>query len=506
MHERFVNAKTGTCWPMALLVVAGLSVGAASGAGATSSGGGRAGTAAAWPSASSLEPAYEAYIRFRSKVSSGHGAAAIPAFARKYGLRCSACHTAWPELNSFGQKFKDNGYQLGNDRDSPIWLNPSYWPIAIRTTPQWRLERTTHQPVDATPGDGASGTVERTITQSGFDISGADLLMLGTLYKNITFGFVPTVEDGAGVGIETAFVRFDNLFKSTWANLKFGKFELDNMLSEKRVVTLSTNGSFYQSYHFLPVGDANDFGIGDNQIGAELMGHSENSYTRFTVAVLDGSSGVPGLPAGKSYDGMITASQAFDGGRLGVQRIGVYGYLGRRPTLFQTVGGNAVPGTGFSNKSFYRVGAVGDFFLGNLEFLPLVMHASDDKYLATGTPGDQPLPVGARNASWNAALLETHYYVNPQLVLTQRDEFIRMSKQAVSGVPKKLGDVDAYSFGYRWYPIMISRAGLAVIGEVSLTKTVGRAPLSGSGAGLDPLSPSTAVWSSSLLMGLDFDF
>ena len=51
-------------------------------------------------------------------------AQAIPAFARKYGLRCSACHEAWPMLNYFGQKFKDNGYQLMNDRDSPVWQNP----------------------------------------------------------------------------------------------------------------------------------------------------------------------------------------------------------------------------------------------------------------------------------------------------------------------------------------------------------------------------------------------
>ena len=54
---------------------------------------------------------------------------AIPAFARKYGLRCSACHESWPMLNYFGQKFKDNGYQLMNDRDAPIWQNPSYWPV-----------------------------------------------------------------------------------------------------------------------------------------------------------------------------------------------------------------------------------------------------------------------------------------------------------------------------------------------------------------------------------------
>src|SRR5215469_7345520 len=61
-------------------------------------------------------------------------ASAIPAFARKYGLRCSACHESWPMLNYFGQKFKDNGYQLMNDKDAPIWQNPSYWPVTFRMT------------------------------------------------------------------------------------------------------------------------------------------------------------------------------------------------------------------------------------------------------------------------------------------------------------------------------------------------------------------------------------
>jgi len=38
----------------------------------------------------------------------------VAAFARKYGLRVLACHESWPMLNYFGQKFKDNGYQLMN--------------------------------------------------------------------------------------------------------------------------------------------------------------------------------------------------------------------------------------------------------------------------------------------------------------------------------------------------------------------------------------------------------
>jgi hypothetical protein len=434
---------------------------------------------------------------YRSDLMAGaHREAAIPAFARKYDLPCSACHTAWPELNLFGQRFKDNGYQLGNDRDSPIWVNPSYLPFAIRTTPGWRAERTTHQPVDATPGDPTSGTVERTINQSGFDISGADFLMLGTLYKNITFGFVPTVEDGEGVGIEAAFVRFDNLGKSPWANLKVGKFELDNLLSEKRIVTLSSNGSFYQGYHFVPVGDATDFGLGDNQIGAEWLGHSLNSYTRFSIAALAGSDGVPGLPSGKAYDGMFTLSQAFDAGRLGLQRVGVFGYLGRRPTAYETSGGEPIPGTGTSNKSFYRIGAMGDFFFGPLEIIPLGIHAQDDKALAGGT----------RDAKWNSGLVELHYYVNPQLMFVHRSEIVRMSQQSDAATEKKLGNIDAFTFGYRWYPIMFSRAGLAFLGEVSFTKTIGTVPLSGDGVGLDPLTPTTPVRSTSVLFALDFDF
>src|SRR5882762_5101608 len=41
----------------------------------------------------------------------------IPAFARKYGMRCSACHLAVPALNAFGQAFKDNGYRMKNGTD-----------------------------------------------------------------------------------------------------------------------------------------------------------------------------------------------------------------------------------------------------------------------------------------------------------------------------------------------------------------------------------------------------
>src|SRR5262245_23451002 len=113
-------------------------------------------------------------------ITSSDPSHAIPAFARKYGLPCSAFHIVCAILNVFGLQFRYNGYQLANDRDSPIYQNPAYWPITFRVTPQWHLENQTKVAIDQT---GA----EQSVTTTGFDLSGLDIWTAGTLYKNISF-------------------------------------------------------------------------------------------------------------------------------------------------------------------------------------------------------------------------------------------------------------------------------------------------------------------------------
>ncbi|MEO6211687.1 MAG: hypothetical protein ABIQ10_16380, partial [Gemmatimonadaceae bacterium] len=177
--------------------------------------------------------AYRAYV---ASIQNGERAATtsyatkkvklIPAFARKYGLRCSACHTVWPELNSFGQQFRDNGYQLRNEKDSPMAQSNGYIPLTIRVTPQFHVERATKQLVDATPGDSKSGQVERTLTSHGFDLSGIDIWTAGTLWKNVSFVVLLSGDNLGSFGFEAMHVRFDNLGDSPWLNLKMGKFEL----------------------------------------------------------------------------------------------------------------------------------------------------------------------------------------------------------------------------------------------------------------------------------------
>jgi hypothetical protein len=435
-----------------------------------------------------------------------HHVNAIPAFARKYGLPCSACHTAWPMLNNFGQVFRDNGYQLGNDRDSPITRDASYFPATIRITPQWHRESSDHQAVDATPGD-ATTTGAGKITTAGFDLSGMDMWFGGTLYKNISFIVLPSANSAGQFHFESAFVRFDNLLNTSWLNFKFGRFELDTPVSEKRFLQLSTEGGLYYSYHFKPFGDSNVFGgIGDNQLGVELLGHSSNSYRRYSFSVVSSNDGAVGLPAGKTVDFYGNFSQAFNLGTHGLERIGAYAYFGRSPTFFQTSGGSAIAGTGTGNEPFYRAGAYSVFMSNRWIINAVYLHGYENKFLANATADNNAsgLPVGARSASWNSGFVDVDYQPSPQLIFTSRFELVRMAQQGNPTLPGNMGNLDAVTFGYRWYPIMFSRAGLAWFQEYSFNRARGATIINGSG--ISPSFNGHDTRSSSYIMGFDFDF
>jgi hypothetical protein len=438
----------------------------------------------------------------------------IPAFARKYGMPCSACHDSWPRLSPFGQAFKDNGYQLGNDRDAPIYQQPSYWPVTFRITPNWHRESTNRVAVDgSTPGS----TVESKVTTHGFDWSGLDFHTAGTLAKNISFYVLPSADSTGAFHFEAVFARFDNLFGSSWLNVKVGKFELDNLLSEKRILTLSDVGGAYQNYHFQPLvtpgGSGNAIaaealyinGIGDNQVGVEWMGHSKDDRTRVSAALVTSNDGQPNFtssngaetfPTGKSYNGYFAASRAFEAGSLGLERVGAFAYIGETPTYFQfTQGGAGVAGSGIGNKSFYRAGLIGMWFIKKFDATTMYFHGWDSAFLGSNTPGNQPLPAGARAPTWNGALVEPHYTLNPRFIAISRYEAIRMSRQVFASNPANFGNIDAVTVGYRFYPFISSRAGFAFHNEYSILRQRGAAPVTG-----------RDLTSSSVLVGFDFAF
>jgi hypothetical protein len=291
----------------------------------------------------------------------------------------------------------------------------------------------------------------------------------------------------------------------------------------------------------MPVGDGNIFGqIGDNQLGLEYMGHSVNDRTRISAALVSSSDGNVGLSTGaNSYTGFFAGSQAFDTGRLGVQRIGFYAMVGQAATYYLTQGGVPLGGSGVANKGFSRVGFVGQFYFGpHIDLQIVTQHGSDNPWFGQGygnaiatdgdggttatcsspTPGcpfnnvpGTVLPVGAQTPTWNGATFEGHYVYSPQLIFIGRYEFEKMSQQANGAActactggagagpsASNLGNISTYTIGFRYNPFMTSRAGLAWHNEYNWLHQDGTGPVIG--------LPSANINTGEVLTGLDFDF
>ena len=130
----------------------------------------------------------------------------------------------------------------------------------------------------------------------------------------------------------------------------------------------------------------------------------------------------------------------------------------------------------------------------------MYFHSGDNGTLAsttalTGAPPPPPSVTGARSPSWNGGLFESHYNLNPQLILINRYELVRMSQQVFATNPGNLGNTDTLTFGLRYYPFISSRAGFAYHAEYAISRIRGGSPVT-----------FTDVTSSSLLGGIDFDF
>jgi hypothetical protein len=146
------------------------------------------------------------------------------------------------------------------------------------------------------------------------------------------------------------------------------------------------------------------------------------------------------------------------------------------------------------------------WYLKKLDFTTIYFHGLDSVFLGTGTPANGTLPAGAKAPTWNGGLIETHYNWNPQLILINRLETVRMSRQALAidptvpftpgvSVPSSnFGDIDVATVGFRYYPFISSRAGFAFHNEFSIFR---QRRISSTG---------NDATNSSALIGFDFAF
>jgi hypothetical protein len=422
-------------------------------------------------------------------------AEAFPAFARKTGMSCTACHVAWPILNQQGQSFRDNGYQLGLEKDDPVTISSAYVPFAVRSTAGYEYVRTTNQTSDAGPV---------AISGGGVPAPGMDLLTGGVIAKDLSYlvvvaGFL--ADEPAG--IESAWARVSNLGGTGWLNVKAGKFELDLPASSHRPATLTAG---YAAYGAHPSGSAVGFDMGENQVGVEIDGHNARSTTRYGVSLVSASDdpGSAGAWSSPLVYGHLQQAFDLDNSVLPWVRLGVLGAVGWWPTQFASDGGNPIPGTGRQHKKYSRVGGELTGILGypSTPFMVTAayIYGREDAGLASGTDPASGIDLSTQANSFSGAFVEVDwvpvaavaYNATPWLVFARYDA-VRYQTGA--------GDVDGFTVGVRRYLAFGPRASMALHAEFHTDKTkgVGWADPLGSGAGLD-------VANQTVLVGLDFAF
>jgi len=412
-------------------------------------------------------------------------ALAIPAFARKYGLRCTACHESWPVLNDFGRNFRDNGYQLRLGKDDVVTANPGYWPVAVHITPHYEYTSLTNQTTDQG---------KKTLKSGGIADASMDLLTAGTLTKDISFLVVPTgfASDGA-VSLESYWASFSRVLGTDWLNIRVGKHEVDLPASPHRGISLASSYLVYD-YHPGPSDNvASAFGLSVNQRGLEVTGHDRGSTLRYSASIFSANDSLGthhGLSSPSVY-GHVQKYFQLDSDSVSQVALGVWGAYANYPTSSLTSGGVPIPGTGSDLRSSTRYGLEAQAWLFHAAaplHLNLVYgHGSDNKDLYLG--------AADRNGTWNGGFLEAIWVPAVdflQLGLFARYDFIRNQNQPVSGTARTYNDQDQTTVGVRHTIAYSNRDEVGFHLEYSTLRAKGVAD-DGSG-----------VRASTLFLGVDF--
>lgn len=157
-------------------------------------------------------------------------AQAIPAFARKYDVNCTACHMAPPVLNTFGQRFLENGYQLPGTEDGGFTGKKKLGDVTLDDVGKYLAFRLVGNAVrnwsfqQQNPAGADAGVVENK-TEFTFPENFV-LFAGGTVAKNV--GFMVELGHDVEAGetdVERGFVSFNNLGAHNLAHVRIGKFD-----------------------------------------------------------------------------------------------------------------------------------------------------------------------------------------------------------------------------------------------------------------------------------------
>jgi hypothetical protein len=296
-------------------------------------------------------------------------ASAIPVFARKYGFNCTMCHSNFPRLNDFGQRYRSNGYRLMDreSQDQTVLESPA--PVAFRTSAGYSDLKYNE----------AAGQAD----VSDFVMNGLDLLSAGLLARNISYFMVYTPQIAAARGVtgqdgslEMASIVFSDLGCSSWLNVRVGRFEPAYVpFSVKRQLSVSPVEVYDVAFSGGPA-------FSETQSGIELSGHGALPF-RYAAGIVDGSATNQSVDSPSDVYGRVSCLLGPGEGQTAGQRIGAVGYVGR-----------ARPVTGGKAERFLRFGGDASLNVSCVNLAGQVLFGSDDRTLW------RPFSTANKDATW----------------------------------------------------------------------------------------------------------
>jgi len=358
----------------------------------------------------------------------------IPAFARKYGLKCTACHEAVPLLNVFGRAFRDNGYRLNNGKDDAISTDPSYWPIFawVEENYQYNYARSDKK---TEFNNGSVGP--------GFAILGA----MGSLGQHISFNVRPIYAGGgpgSSVAFDAAWIRYNRLFNTDALNVRVGEVDFDMPIATAGERDFTVNdfvGSLKSLDYSVP--GSHGFDLLANPMGVELSGHDRGSINRYALTFFSNSAvSSHQIFSTPSVYGHVSHIWQIPGGFLRDFEFGAFG-------TYATV---SVGPDSAALKSQERYGGSVDFWLAS-DALPLHIEAiafqgRDDKNI---------IPGATRDALFDGGDIQIDYVPKLPFELFARYNLVRNVTQAVPGRPGSFADQNVYLFGIQHMESLTSR-------------------------------------------------
>jgi hypothetical protein len=381
---------------------------------------------------------------------------AVPAFARKYGMKCTACHEAWPVLNQFGRAFRDNGFRFNTGRDNETLTNPEYWPIFSWNWSGYQWNETK-----------SSGPNSQVLDKNGGVAGG--LWSIGAyvnLGEHISLRVFAPFVIGAGANTISVpivgWMRYNNFFGSSWANARVGSIEQDMPIAGARDLTENGVGTTVWSYT-VP-GSISAYSLESEVPGFQFDGHDKGSRFRYSISFFSNEGAMAthhDIWSSPSVFGTVTKWIPINSGPVRAVEVDAYGSY-------------ATWGTGFDSTTLVgqqRYGAtLHQWFLSDakpLHVLETWEHGLDPAALIVNA---------TRPQVFNGYMIQADWAIDLPFVLFSRVSFIQTQQEAVPTLPDAYGNESIWLLGFKYTYQITTRFEVAIEPSYGLNLSAYRAP------------------------------